>query len=178
MTCVVPIPRKLIISIKDKLKVEQNNKTIITDYRQQPLPLFWHNNTLYYGNRDFVFNSILFLKESKDFLDFNEIFTLSGSLDYSLINMYIDSLYTGKINLMLIEPKNIIEFLSFIDQYPTESLSINKLEQEIVDLFEQNVPSEETNKISFSSKLEEMCEKYKLKSLYLLIHNEKYRLSV
>ena len=174
LTCRVPIPTKLKSFIHEK--ESQHNKITTTDFRYESSPLFWHNNILYHGNRDIVYNSILFLKESSEYLDFKDVFTLSGSLDYYLINMYIESCYSGTINLIMVGPSDIMQFLRFIDQYPTESLSINKLELDIVDYFDNLLKDKTEDKINnntFDSELEVMCEKYKLKCLYLFIHNEK-----
>ncbi len=170
LTCIVPIPSELKSQVSNKYNQIQNNILTTSDYRKKSSPLFWHNSTLYHGNRDKVYNSILFLKESADILDFEDIITLSGSLDYYLINMYIDSCYSGTINLMMIEPRHMMQFLNFIDQYQTETLSINKLEIDIVDFFDK--VQDESYDFSSNGELGIMCEKYKMKCLYLFMHNK------
>jgi hypothetical protein len=147
------------------------NKNVSMDYSKQSKPLFWHNGILYYGDQKKVYDSILFLKESADMLDFSgENITLGGSfgdpLPPYLINIYIDSCHTGSNNLKQIAPGDIIQFIKFIDQYPTQTLSIDKLELKIVEYFEHE-------DIKCGSDLNEICDRYKLKLLYMYLHNQK-----
>lgn len=148
---------------------KKKNKLI--DYSKQSEPLFWYNNILYYGNREKVYNAIIFLKKSVDMLDFSgEPITLNGSFDDPLpsylINIYIHSCHTGSNNLNRVAQGDIIQFIKFIDQYPTQTLSIDILEPNIVEYFE-------LENIKCGSELDDICDRYKLKLLYLYLHNEK-----
>ena len=148
------------------------SKQQLTDYSKPSEPLFWHNGILYHGNREKVYNSIIFLKESIDILDFSDDhITLGGSLPPYLINIYIDSCHTGSNKLNRIAPGDIIQFIKFIDQYPTQTLSINKLEFKILEYFENE-------EIVCGSELDDICDRYKLKLLYLYLHNEKMSVKV
>lgn len=93
---------------------------------------------IYYGHRKTVYNSIVVIDAIKDCADFNDLIVLEGALPHYLINMYIKSCYSNKFDINKIDSSDIIQFIGFIDQYPTTILSIDKLEHEIIEYFETN----------------------------------------
>jgi hypothetical protein len=147
--------------------IEENE---IVDHRQQPLPLFVHNREIYYGYRSIVYKAIDCLNEIKNCADFNDPLVLEGELPPYLINMYIDSCHTQSIDFKKIHPNDIYQFIRFIDQYPTKFLSIDRLERNIVDYFTSNNISYNDPKMAIS--LKDICKRYKLKYMYLDIHNK------
>jgi hypothetical protein len=151
--------------IKPHKKQKHNTQHISHDYSNIE-PLFTHNNISYCGNRNVVYDSILCIKEIKESADFKDVIVLEGSLPSNIINMYINSCYTGVIELNQIKPIELIPFLKFIDQYPTTTLSIDLLENKIIDYIDKN-------NIEYNDTLKEFCFRYKLKYMYLQIHNKK-----
>jgi hypothetical protein len=143
--------------------------------------LFMHNNKAYYGHQGIVYDSILCLKEIKEIADFNDPITLSGDMPEYLMNMWIGSMYTKKIDMKNIEPMDMKSFLKHIDQYPTDFLSIDIMEQKFVEYYnaiEQKLLAQyDTSTLKCDifndSYLKDICCKYKLKRLYLCIHNKK-----
>ncbi len=146
------------IQIK-KQKIPYNNYNKCTDI------LFEHNNICYYGNRNIVFNEIHFLKEIEEIADISQHIILSNSnVPKYIINKYLQSCYDYNFDIEYIKPCDIIHFLKFIDQYPTNLLSIDQLEFEIIDYFEKN-------NIIFDDFINTICIRYQLKNMYLNIHN-------
>ena len=75
----------------------------------------------------------------------------------------------------MIQGNDFIKFLKFIDQYPTDTLTIDKLESRIVEYFESQMS--QCDNIFLMDDLELLCEKYGLKCMYLFLHNKKMSLS-
>jgi len=165
---IVPYPKDVFLASKSK-----SIKTITVapncgfdeDYRQQSQPLFKHNNEIYYGHRDTVYNSIICLNAIKECADFNDLIVLEGTLPYYLVNMYIKSCYGNTLDINKINPSDIIQFIRFIDQYPTTILSIDRLEFEIIEYYK-------TNKIKYDDYMKDICKRYKLECMCLDIHNK------
>ncbi len=161
------------ISIKNKniIEITKNDSIrpldiLVNDYSQNTTILFNHNNISYFGHKNIVYHSIKFIKEIEEVANFKEIITLEGTLPKYAINVYIETCYKRKFNINRINPQDIIEFLKFIDQYPTNVLSIELLEHQIIDYFvKHNIKSNDT--------LKELCLRYRLKLLCLYIHNNK-----
>ncbi len=61
------------------------------------------------------------------------------------------------------------EFVKFIDQYPTNILSIDILESQIIDYYDNN-------KIEYDEFMRKICIKYQLKNMYIHIHNKDLKL--
>lgn len=68
-------------------------------------------------------------KDISDLLDNETYITLKDTHTSYLIQIYIMSCYTGYNDFNEIRPDDFIEFLKFIDWYPTNILSIEYLEQ-------------------------------------------------
>jgi hypothetical protein len=139
------------------------------DYRENNMGLiFIYNNDKYYGHRERVYDSIMCLKEIKEIADFDEPITLTGTIPIYVMNMWIESMYTKVFDITEIQPSDIICFLKHIDQYPTDILSIDKIEQNLIEYFDMMQYN-----VSYDMYLRDTCHKYKLKRLYLCLHNKK-----
>lgn len=137
------------------------------DFSKPSEILFKHDNVVYHGDRETVYGSILLLNDITDIADFKDIIILSGNLPKNVINQYISSCYTGYLKIEKIDPIYFIDFLKFIDQYPTVHCSLDKIQSQIVNYMERN-------KIEHNDFFVEICSKYKLKHLYLYMHNKKW----
>jgi len=128
--------------------------------------LFKHNTICYYGDRNIVYDSILCLKDISDTYSFDQPVELEGSLSQYIINLYIQSMYTLSFDIDKIVPVDIFNFIKFVDQYPTSSLSIELLEGDIVKYFNEK-------KIDYNDTMKEICNRYGLKLMYMDMHNKK-----
>ncbi len=134
--------------------------------------LFINNGIKYYGNRNIVFDCIIFLKQlltdNDADIDFTQDIVLGGIVSKEVMNLYIESCHTGKFDINEIESSQMIPFLKFIDQYPTLVLSINKIEYEILKYFDTHycVKWYEEDFIVM------MIMRYGLKLMYLDKHNK------
>ncbi len=81
-----------------------------------------------------------------------------------MINMYIETCYTHNFNINEINSCDLISFLKFIDQYPSDYLSIDIIENQLVNYLKIHSikPNDYIIKISL---------RYKLKVMYIFIHN-------
>ncbi len=168
LKCYIPFPKCL--------KDECSNKSLLTndmisqsydivDFQFESQSLFKHNNFMYHGYRNIVFNSILLFKEITECMNFKDEITLEGSLPNYLINMYLFSCYSKKFNIDKVHPEDIKNFIKFIDQYPTIILSIGILESQIINYFQKY-------NIDYDDYFLDLCKKYKLRCMYLDAHNK------
>jgi ankyrin repeat protein len=143
------------------------------DFTQEPGLLFSHNGIKYYGHREIVYDSILCLKEIKEVADFNELIELSGQAPSYIMNLWICAMYAKQIDLreIKIQSDDIILFLNHVDQYPTDCLSIESLEYDVIQYFDTKIRSN-TRIDKHLSYLRELACRYMLKRLYLWIHNK------
>jgi hypothetical protein len=141
----------------------------ITDYTT-PLPdlLFTCNSNKYYGYRDIVFDSIIFFKEIKDVVDFDQEIVIPGSFSKHVMNLYLHMVHSDGFKIQLIKPCDIIEFLRLIDMYPTQHLSIGHIESELCCYFE-----EYCSELFFDDFIQNMCVRYGFRKMYTHIHNVK-----
>jgi len=132
--------------------------------------LFKNNNIDYYGYRTIVYDHILVFKEIIDTADFNDIVVLDPPIPRYLMNMYIQSTYTNNFDVDCIIPSDFIQFIRFIDKYPTTILSIEKLEHTLVDHIEKyDLDCDEYEY------LESICIRYRLKYMCICMHNSKFK---
>lgn len=125
--------------------------------------LFKYNGNVFYGHRDIVYKQMnLSNVKNKD-----NIIVLEGNLPKDIMNQYISAQYTGSINLKTIPIEHFIDFLKFIDMYPTSCCSIDQSEEQIIKYINEN-------DIKYDDYLKELCDKYQLKSLYLDYYNKKF----
>ena len=136
------------------------------DHSEQPEILFINNGVNYYGYRNIVLNSILFLKELLDdkCFDFNEIIVLDVKVSKYIINLYIESCYTNQFYINNIKPENLTEFINFIDQYPTTVICLNNLENELINYMIHH-------KIIPDAYIKNISIKYQFKKMFVHIHN-------
>lgn len=133
--------------------------------------LFEHNGKKFCGNRDVVYESINVLNGLVELChenNNNKHIVLSGKLPNIIINRYIESCYNLPFDMNTIEKEYFMEFLLFLDKYPTTVLSINTLEDQIVKYLINHKILCNNN-----TYLDNMCARYKLKKLYLYIHIQK-----
>ena len=127
--------------------------------------LFNHNNHTFYGNKNKMYGTMLFLEGIVDNCDYGETMELSGQLPEYAIDLYIHASHTGNLDLGLIETGDISEFIKFIHQYPTTILSIDKLEMEIIEYYKKR-------QINYGQEIINILIMYKLKYIYVDIHNK------
>ena len=82
-----------------------------------------------------------------------------------IISLYIKSTYDHKFDINQIYPVDFCEFLMFIDQYPTNQLSIDLLEKELIIYMD-------LHKIIHDEYIFEICNKYQLKFMYIYLHQK------
>jgi hypothetical protein len=82
--------------------------------------------------------------------------------------MYIGALHEKNPDIMSIKPDDVIPFIKFIDQYPAVNLSIDSLENEIMILFKKY-------EIVYDENMKDICIKYRLRYMYVDIHNQGLR---
>jgi hypothetical protein len=99
----------------------------------------------------------------------DQVIVLAGNLPKYLINIYIASCYTGSLDLCTIDPMDMIDFLKFIDQYPTSDLQIDLMEGQLVEYIDKHFDLIQGAR----GYLMDICSKYRLKYLYLSMHNKK-----
>lgn len=132
--------------------------------------LFTHNNRKFYGDRKNVYESISILNELMDLcVEEEPDIVLSGNLPAYVINKYITSCYNGFFNLETIKEEDFMEFITFLDKYPTKHLSIDKLDGQIVKYLQKH----NIKNACIDDNLVSICKRYKLKDLYLYFHNQK-----
>jgi NADH:ubiquinone oxidoreductase subunit E len=141
------------------------------DFTEKSSLLFNYNGSEYHGHRDIVYESILCLKEIKDVANFDQLITLSGRMPKYAINLWLGSMYNKQFDIMNIKPCDLIPFLDHIDQYPTDFLTINTIECDLIRYlntcthFEEMIPC-----------LKNISLRCRLKRLYLWIHNKEIAL--
>lgn len=130
--------------------------------------LFEHNGKQFFGNRNIVYKSIQLLNDLVDLCSMNECVVLSGKLPDHIINHYIESCYyDNSFDVNIINEDDFMEFIMFIDKYPTTSLSIDTLETQLVDYAIKH-------RINCDSLMTNICTRYKLKKMVIYMHNQKY----
>lgn len=162
------IPVRLNVNINKKKRKHSEQ----CDFSDPPEPIFIHNGTTYYGNKSIVHDAIIMVRKMRKMININdqEPFVLEGRLPKQIINQYIYSCYSGKIDFDTIDQGYFVEFLKFIDQYPTIWLSIDKLEKQIIE-YVINRGINDQRELDY---LKEISKKYQLKTIYLHINNQKF----
>ncbi len=146
------------------IKLNDKKNTICRDYSKNEL-LFEINGICYYGHRNIVYKSIQCFNEliSEGF-DLNENIVLKNSTPRYIVNLYIDACYNESFDINDIKPIDLISFLKFIDQYPSNSISIDILEQPLIQYIEKHNIVDEF--------LKNICLKYQFKKMYVYFHNQ------
>lgn len=150
------------------LSQKQREIGILYDFSIQSEPLFKHGDQIYHGQRDVVYSQILLLNDIHDIMNLKDLIVLEGNLPKNVINQYITSSYTGFLSFESIEPEHWINFLKFIDQYPTINVQIDKIQIEIIDYMAKH-------NLDYDPYLVDLCQKYQLKYIYLDMHNKKLK---
>ena len=156
----------------------KNNNTLIRssslteldieiDFAKQTDVLFKFNNNCYYGHKEIVYKSIPVLSNLLDNYDCKEPIELEMNLPKYVMNLYIGSCYSGSFGKRKIESKDTLNFVKLIDRYPTTILTVDKFEYEIIEYLKKN-------SIRSDNYIKGLCERYKMKYLYIHLHNEKY----
>jgi hypothetical protein len=136
------------------------------DFAQQSQKLFKHKGKIYYGDQNIIFNLILLFKDTK--FDADDLCELLEPLPQYLLSLYLQSCYDNKFDFNDIESNDdFLEFLHWIDKYPTNVLSIDNFENEIVKYIL-------VNKVPIDDYINELTSRYRLKHFYILINNKYY----
>jgi hypothetical protein len=134
---------------------------IYSDFTSPSVKLFTHNQVIYYGDPVIVYPMIDLLDEL-ECIEHLPLIELNQPLPRYIVSMYLHSCYSGFFNLSDVLPDDLTSFLLFIDKYPTKILSIDKYEHQIVEyMIMNNIPT--------NHQINGLCQKYKLKHLYLYI---------
>lgn len=139
------------------------------DHGQQSQKLFTVGDQSYYGDRSIIYHTMILFKDVPldNAGDGDVVPELSVYLPRYLVSMYLQSCYDGSILLECIRSNDdMIQFLRFIDQYPTINVSIQLLEKQIVQFMLEK-------KVVISQYVIEICEKYRLRYMYMMI-GQKY----
>ncbi len=139
------------------------------DNRMIPQILFHYNDEIYYGNRNIIYPMIDFFKDN-DFVK-NGNAKLFGNLDHHYINLYLNQTLNQSIDLDSIDTNVIFDFINWIDQYPTDTLSLNKLEIELIDYFNKNSL---WNLVENNQKFQNIMKKYNYKSMYFHMYTRNH----
>jgi hypothetical protein len=132
--------------------------------------LFKYKNISYHGHRKIVYNSMCLLKDIQETADFEDtiiINTHEYEIPTYIVNLYINSCYTQRFDMRNIETKDIIPFIKFVDQYPTNILMISNLERPLITFFAKH-------KIEYDSFMKDICNRYQLKLMYLVIKLQEF----
>jgi hypothetical protein len=100
-----------------------------------PVLLFRYNGIPYYGNQR-MFDLMDFFKDN-DSVNNGEAEIL-GKVPKYLINLYLNQTLSGHIDLSLIDPSDIFEFIRFIDQYPGQVFAVNLIERHLIQYIDMN----------------------------------------
>jgi hypothetical protein len=167
-TIIMPFPK----SEKSDMEINDPNisslsetKEYITDQDTRYEQIFEHNGIIYYGNRKVVYQSMLLFQDIVDNMTFDQLIVLSGSQPQYIIDLYIKALHCKKFLIDDIQTDHIKTFINFINQYPTAVLSIDLIEDHLINYFEKN-------NIEYDQYMKDICMKYKLKYMYVHIHNK------
>jgi hypothetical protein len=142
----------------------RDHERIIIDFSEKPEILFIHNNITYYGSRKIVYGNIYLLDDVTHW-DLNEPIVLDVDVPKYIILLYIQSCYDGIFDINDIDKDDFKQFLNLVDQYPTKNLSIQSLEFCLINYMDKNM-------ITFDDHLRNICNRYRLKYMYLYFNQE------
>lgn len=140
------------------------------DYSKPNDILFKHKGKLYYGYKQIVYQEIPVFKCIMESADFSEPVDLDIDVPEYIINLYIKSTYTKKFEIRKIKPYDFIKFIKMIDQYPTQILSIKRIEHKMLKYI--NSMHHDDLCDDMINYLSEIIKKYELKLLYIWVHNK------
>jgi len=158
----LPLERPMQHPIK-YIETKKRKLDKITDYTKFEL-LFVHNDIKYFGDKEKIYSIIDVLNNLSTF-DSSEPIILEGKQSSYIINLYLDSCLTQSIDLDKIKAHDFSEFLKFIDQYPSRYISIKNLEMQIIRYID-------SHNLEITQLIKSLCHRYKMKYLYLYIHNK------
>jgi len=156
------------IDIPKKIQSKETNDIHSLNPSESNQILFCHNNKPYYGNRSIIYNSMTFINDILDCTNFDQSFTLNVDIPEYCVDLYINAIYDKSFDIHKIKPTDFYNFISFIDRYPTTITSIDFLEDQIIDYIE-------THGIEFNEQMINIIMRYRLKNMYLYLHNKKIR---
>lgn len=138
--------------------------------------LFRHDGNIYYGCRQYIFSNVLPFDDID--IDDESIIELNTGciIPKYVIEIYIQAIYgTFDMNDILLD--DLKYFLRLIDQYPTTTMTIRKLEHELLLYIRQNSISIDINRHdkTLTYVIGEYVLRYGCKHIYVeFIHNVKY----
>ena len=163
------VPIHCLIHKKTNMVNYYKNKS--NDFRKRSDKLFEINGVSFYGDKEVVYDSIHFIREiltDNKCFSFDEHIVLNP-IDHVaeyLVNLYIKAINLKHFDMNDIKFDDLISFLKFIDQYPSDPLNIHSIEDILIQYLDSNahlqIPCEYIKNI---------CMKYQLKHLYVYIHN-------
>ncbi len=186
--CILPLSDKFVFESHSKYHTNDiNDKNMIEvyiddDYTEQQQLLFTHKKIPYYGKKRIVFDSIHALNHNdfisqlvQDHGQYHEI-EIDQSLDVPkyIMNMYIQSCYTHKIDIDKINHDDIYNFIKLIDQYPTKYISIGQLELKLMKYIDTEILSKPLSieyMAHFFDFFKSIAERYGLRLMCIMLHN-------
>ncbi len=150
----------------DQLKqIDEKKNYLINAYTEQNEKLFKHNDKYYFGNKKIVYSSMDLFKGIDEILlktDDDNLIELFINVSEYLMNLYVHTSHGHWFDIQIVSPNEFLDFLNLIDKYPTNVLSINKLEKQIIwYIMYHSISIEQSTKL--------MLDKYKLNRLYLYL---------
>lgn len=167
LNCVIPINELNVNCLNANcLSDDAGTKSNKIDHSICPQILFVHDSIPYYGSREIVYGSIHLLKDI-NLINFDEEpFVLDIKAKKYIINLFIDSSSGHGFDINDVFPEDFDDFINLIDKYPTDYLSIDKIEMALIFYLNKH---KET--ICFDL-IRAHCTKYRLKLLYLFLHQK------
>lgn len=153
------------IEMRYAQNIQPKNK-YIPDYTKHDL-LFTCNDNKFYGDKETIFDQIDILRTIDIVSDDADNVELYGNLKKEYVNMYIHMCHGDTMSLRSIDKSDFVEFIKFIDKYPSKNLTLDKLEKELVEYLYEN-------KINPNNYIKNICSRYKMKLLYMVCHNSTY----
>ena len=119
--------------------------------------IFENNGHIFYGHKEIIFNEILILNELE--IDGS---TINLNIDASdrIIYLYLDFIYHEKYDIYKINKNEFISFIKLIEKYPTKKMSLDKMENIIIEYIYNN-------DVTMNDELMKIIERNELKYLYI-----------
>ena len=89
---------------------------------------------------------------------------LEGKQPGYIVDLFIQAALYKHFDINKINPNDIHHLVQLIDQYPLDSLTVNKIEFELIDYFRKY-------SIKYDQWMKNICTRYQLRFMYMDIHN-------
>ena len=161
-----PFKQSYKTDVRTRNRNKEKSKINYFNYKNQSELLFKHNGNNYYGNQRLVYSSMNIMKDIDQcgiVINDNNCIELTSQVSDNLMNLYVHTSHVQIFDINNISPDELLDFLNLIDKYPTDILSIDKLEIDICDFMIKH-------KIVPCQGIINLTHRYQLKYMYLYIH--------